>query len=187
MQNGLSWFAGMIIDSILKNKLMPEWTSVCCANFSPRQEKKTSLGRRKACIFPNLAVQTADGAGTEARKAAVSARKAEDHADRRRPVNQPRGRNRRESVPYESARRHGCSAGIPRHTFSVLQQRRHRCDGAIGPRQPGFCHSAGACGHHEIGNTSPCTTAPAGGFCCPSLTLLPAKPSWRRRIRSIFR
>ena len=41
------------------------------------------------------------------RKAAVSARKAEDHADRRRPVNQPRGRNRRESAPFDSARRCG--------------------------------------------------------------------------------
>lgn len=41
------------------------------------------------------------------RKAAVSARKAEDHAERRRPVNQPRGRNRRESAPYDSARRCG--------------------------------------------------------------------------------
>ena len=37
-------------------------------------------------------------------KAAVSARKAEDHAERRRPVNQPRGLNRRESAPYDSAR-----------------------------------------------------------------------------------
>lgn len=27
----------------------------------------------------------------------------------------------------------------------------------------------------------------AAGFCCPSPTLLPAKPSWRRRICSIFR
>ena len=41
------------------------------------------------------------------RKAAVSARKAEDHAERRRPVNQPRGRNRRESAPFDSARRCG--------------------------------------------------------------------------------
>ena len=50
-------------------------------------------------------------------KAAVSARKAEDHAERRRPVNQPRGLNRRESAPYDSARCCGCSAGIPRPTF----------------------------------------------------------------------
>ena len=41
------------------------------------------------------------------RKAAVSARKAEDHAERRRPVNQPRGFNRRESAPFDSARRWG--------------------------------------------------------------------------------
>ena len=41
------------------------------------------------------------------RKAAVSARKAEDHAERRRPVNQPRGFNRRESAPFDSARRCG--------------------------------------------------------------------------------
>ena len=41
------------------------------------------------------------------RKAAVSARKAEDHAERRRPVNQPRGHNRRESAPFDSARRCG--------------------------------------------------------------------------------
>ena len=41
------------------------------------------------------------------RKAAVSARKAEDHAERRRPVNQPRGLNRRESAPFDSARRCG--------------------------------------------------------------------------------
>ena len=41
------------------------------------------------------------------RKAAVSARKAEDHAERRRPVNQPRGRNRRESASFDSARRRG--------------------------------------------------------------------------------
>ena len=41
------------------------------------------------------------------RKAAVSARKAEDHAERRRPVNQPRGLNRRESAPFDSARRWG--------------------------------------------------------------------------------
>ena len=41
------------------------------------------------------------------RKAAVSARKAEDHVERRRPVNQPRGLNRRESAPYDSARRCG--------------------------------------------------------------------------------
>ena len=41
------------------------------------------------------------------RKAAVSVRKAEDHAERRRPVNQPRGRNRRESAPFDSARRCG--------------------------------------------------------------------------------
>lgn len=41
------------------------------------------------------------------RKAAVSARKAEGHAERRRPVNQPRGLNRRESAPFDSARRWG--------------------------------------------------------------------------------
>ena len=41
------------------------------------------------------------------RKASVSARKAEDHAERRRPVNQPRGLNRRESAPFDSARRCG--------------------------------------------------------------------------------
>ena len=41
------------------------------------------------------------------RKAAVSARKAEDHAERRRPINQPRGLNRRESAPFDSARRRG--------------------------------------------------------------------------------
>ena len=41
------------------------------------------------------------------RKAAVSARKAEDHAERRRPINQPRGLNRRESAPFDSARRWG--------------------------------------------------------------------------------
>ena len=41
------------------------------------------------------------------RKAAVSARKAEDHVERRRPVNQPRGLNRRESAPFDSARRWG--------------------------------------------------------------------------------
>ena len=41
------------------------------------------------------------------RKAAVSARKAEDHAERRRPVNQPRGHNRREFAPFDSARRCG--------------------------------------------------------------------------------
>ena len=41
------------------------------------------------------------------RKAAVSVRKAEDHAERRRPVNQPRGLNRRESAPFDSARRCG--------------------------------------------------------------------------------
>lgn len=41
------------------------------------------------------------------RKTAVSARKAEDHAERRRPVNQPRGLNRRESAPFDSARRCG--------------------------------------------------------------------------------
>ena len=51
------------------------------------------------------------------RKAAVSARKAEDHAERRRPVNQPRGLNRRESASFDSARRCGCSAGILRPTF----------------------------------------------------------------------
>ena len=41
------------------------------------------------------------------RKAAVSVRKAEDHAERRRPVNQPRGLNRRESAPFDSVRRCG--------------------------------------------------------------------------------
>ena len=41
------------------------------------------------------------------RKAAVSVRKAEDHAERRRPVNQPRGFNRRESASFDSARRWG--------------------------------------------------------------------------------
>lgn len=41
------------------------------------------------------------------RKAAVSVRKAEDHAERRCPVNQPRGLNRRESAPFDSARRWG--------------------------------------------------------------------------------
>ena len=41
------------------------------------------------------------------RKAAVSVRKAEDHAERRRPVNQPRGLIRRESAPFDSARRCG--------------------------------------------------------------------------------
>ena len=41
------------------------------------------------------------------RKAAVSVRKAEDHAERRRPVNQPRGFNRRESASFDSARHWG--------------------------------------------------------------------------------
>ena len=59
----------------------------------------------KPAYFPASLFKRLDGAGTEARKAAVSARKAEDHAERRRPVNQPRGRNRRESAPFDSARR----------------------------------------------------------------------------------
>ena len=61
----------------------------------------------KSAYFPASLFKRLDGAGTEARKAAVSARKAEDHAERRRPVNQPRGRNRRESAPFDSARRCG--------------------------------------------------------------------------------
>ena len=73
----------------------------------------------KPAYFPASLFKRLDGAGTEARKAAVSARKAEDHAERRRPVNQnqPRGLNRRESAPFDSARRCGCSTGIPRSTF----------------------------------------------------------------------
>ena len=61
----------------------------------------------KPAYFPASLFKRLDGAGTEARKAAVSARKAEDHAERRRPVNQPRGLNRRESAPFDSARRCG--------------------------------------------------------------------------------
>ena len=61
----------------------------------------------KSAYFPASLFKRLDGAGTEARKAAVSVRKAEDHAERRRPVNQPRGRNRRESAPFDSARRCG--------------------------------------------------------------------------------
>ena len=61
----------------------------------------------KSAYFPASLFKRLDGAGTEARKAAVSVRKAEDHAERRRPVNQPRGLNRRESAPFDSARRWG--------------------------------------------------------------------------------
>lgn len=111
------------------------------------------------------------------RKAAVSARKAEDHAERRRPVKQPRGRNRRESAPFDSARRCGCSAGIPRPTFFGLQQRRHRCDRAIGPRQPGFCRSAGVCGHCEIGILLPARQRPLRAS---AAQVLPSCPQCRR-------
>ena len=71
----------------------------------------------KSAYFLASLFKRLDGAGTEARKAAVSVRKAEGHAERRRPVNQPRGLNRRESAPFDSARRRGCSAEIPRPTF----------------------------------------------------------------------
>ena len=51
---------------------------------------------------------------------------------------------------------------MPGIHFSVLQQRRYRWDGAIGPRQPRFCRSAGACGHHEIGILLPARQRPLG-------------------------
>ena len=54
------------------------------------------------------------------RKAAVSARKAEDHAERRRPVNQPRGLNRRESAPFDSARR--CGLLLPLAHNAVVEK-----------------------------------------------------------------
>ena len=121
------------------------------------------------------------------RKAAVSARKAEDHAERRRPVNQPRGLNRRESAPFDSARRRGCSAGIPRPSFfgfTAATQPVWQSDRTTPARILPLCRSLRTLRNR---NTFPCTTAPAVGFCCPSPTLLPAKPSWRRRICSIFR
>ena len=65
-----------------------------------------------ATVFSNFflhSVYRREGsiANTHAEWVIMVWRKAEDHAERRRPVNQPRGRNRRESAPFDSARRWG--------------------------------------------------------------------------------
>ena len=145
-----------------------------------------------ATVFSNFflhSVYRREGsiANTHAEWVIMVWRKAEDHAERRRPVNQPRGRNRRESAPFDSARRRGCSAGIPRPTFfgfTAATQPVWQSDRTTPARILPLCRSLRTLRNR---NTFPCTTAPAVGFCCPSPTLLPAMPSWRRRICSIFR